>query len=92
MEHISDDNLERYYLGMLLEGPELAAVEEHLLWCEECVGRAEETQDYIDAIRAAIIRGGFDLDVTPRRPGAKLAASPNIASSSPKPPGARGRP
>lgn len=62
MEHISDHDLERYYLGMIREGPELAALEEHLLWCGECVDRAEESDAYVDAIRAAIIRGNYDLE------------------------------
>ena len=61
--HASDLDLERYYLGMIQDGPELAALEEHLLICEECVDRAEETQDYVDAIQAGIIRGRFDLVV-----------------------------
>ena len=60
MEHISDTDLERYYLGMIPDGPELAALEEHLLICGECVERAEETQDQVDVIRAGIIRGCFD--------------------------------
>ena len=34
------------------EGPELAAVEEHLLIRGECVNRAQEMQDYVDAIQA----------------------------------------
>jgi hypothetical protein len=61
MDHISNTDLERYYLGMIPDGPELAGLEEHLLTCGECVDRAEETQDYVDAIRAGIIRGRFDL-------------------------------
>ena len=52
-EHISDHDLERYYLGMVTEESELAALEEHLLWCTSCVERAEETQDYVDAMRVA---------------------------------------
>jgi len=31
----------------------LAHLEEHLLWCASCVERAEETQDYVDAMRVA---------------------------------------
>jgi len=61
MEHLSDTDLERYYLDMIPDGPELAAFEEHLLICGECVDRAEETQDYVDGIRAGLIRGPFDL-------------------------------
>ena len=62
MEHISDTALERYYLGMIPEGPELAALEEHLLACEDCVKRAEESDWYVDAVRAAIILGSLDHD------------------------------
>jgi hypothetical protein len=36
MEHISDHDLERYHLGMVIDEPELAQVEEHLLGCAEC--------------------------------------------------------
>jgi hypothetical protein len=61
MEHISDTDLERYYLGIIPGGPEQAALEEHLLICGECVDRALETQAYVDAIRAGVIRGSFDL-------------------------------
>jgi hypothetical protein len=60
-QHISDEDLERYYLGMVTEESELAPLEEHLLACSSCVERAEEAQDYVNAIRAAIIEGGFDL-------------------------------
>jgi anti-sigma factor RsiW len=60
MAHISDDDLERYYLGMLVEEPDLGCLEEHLLACSACAARAAEAQDYIDAVRAAIIAGGYD--------------------------------
>jgi hypothetical protein len=58
--HITDTDLERYYLGMIPEGLELDALEEHLLICWECVDRAEKTEAYVDAIRAGIIKGNFD--------------------------------
>jgi hypothetical protein len=75
MKHISDDDLERYYLGMVRpDSEEDAAIEEHLLACNDCVVRAAETQDYVDAMRAAIIRGNFDLDVVSIRPDVKPAA------------------
>jgi hypothetical protein len=54
-EHISDHDLERYYLGMLTEEEELAPLEEHLLWCSSCLDRAEEAQDYVDAMRATLL-------------------------------------
>jgi hypothetical protein len=53
-DHISDHDLERYYLGMVTDEAELAPLEEHLLWCGWCVGRAERTQDDVDAIRAVM--------------------------------------
>ena len=61
MEHISDHDLERFHLGIVKDEAELAPLEEHLLWCPKCVERAEESADYVDAIRAAIITGNFDL-------------------------------
>jgi hypothetical protein len=61
VEHLSDTDLERYYLGLIPDGPELAELEEHLLRCGECVDQAEGTENYVDAIQAGIIRGNFDL-------------------------------
>jgi hypothetical protein len=55
IEHISDHDLERYYLGMVTDEAELAPLEEHLLWCTWCVERAEQTQDDVDAIRAVMV-------------------------------------
>ena len=62
MNHISDHDPERFHLGMVKDEAELAAIEEHLLACPKCVERAEESADYVDAIRAGIIVGNFDLD------------------------------
>jgi hypothetical protein len=62
MEHICDHDLERYHLGMVRDEAELAAIEEHLLWCPICVDRAEESADYVDELRAGIIMGNFDLE------------------------------
>ena len=61
MNHISDDDLERYDLGMVADEVELTALEEHLLACPECAGRAEEAAAYVETVRAAIIAGGLDL-------------------------------
>jgi hypothetical protein len=52
-KHISDHDLERYYLGMVTDETELGPLEEHLLCCPKCVERAEEAQDYVDAMRIA---------------------------------------
>ena len=54
-EHISAHDLERYYLGMVTEEEGLAPLEEHILGCPWCAERAEETQDYVDAMRLAIL-------------------------------------
>jgi hypothetical protein len=67
MEHVSDTDLERYYLGMIPDGPELAALEEHLLICGECVDRAEEAAHYVDMIRAWIIERNWDRDALNHR-------------------------
>jgi len=55
--HITDHDLERYYLGMVIDEGELAALEEHILGCAPCAQRAEVAQDYVDAMRA----GALDL-------------------------------
>ena len=59
--HITDHDLERYHLGMIVEETELAALEEHLLGCSACAERAQATADYIDAMRRAIVEGDHDL-------------------------------
>lgn len=60
-EHISDHDLERYYLGMVADEEELAPLEEHLLWCPSCVERADEAQDYVDVIRSVLCQD-FRID------------------------------
>ena len=60
MDHISDHDLERYHLGMVLGEVELAPFEEHILACSECAERAEQVAEYVDAMRAGFIVGGFD--------------------------------
>ena len=65
MEHISDHDLERYYLGMIHDTPERDPLEEHLIGCAECVRRAEESDSYVDAMRAAmvdLVYNSHDLD------------------------------
>ena len=53
--HIADHDLERFHLGMVHDD-ELAALEEHLLWCGVCIERAEAAARYVDAIRAAMVQ------------------------------------
>src|ERR1019366_6757832 len=62
MKHISDHDLERYHLGMVVDEAELAEIEEHLLVCSPCIDAAEQAAPYVDTIRAAIISGHFDLE------------------------------
>jgi hypothetical protein len=54
-QHITDHDLERYYLGMVMGKTELASLEEHILACGSCAERANETQDYVDAMRVAAL-------------------------------------
>jgi hypothetical protein len=54
--HVSDHDLERYYLGMVTAEQDLAPLEEHILYCRNCAERAKATQDYVDAMRIAILR------------------------------------
>ena len=60
-EHVTDHDLERYHLGMIVEEAELAVLEEHLLACSACAERAQATADYIDAMRRAIVKGDHDF-------------------------------
>jgi hypothetical protein len=55
--HISEHDMELYYLGMINDECELAPLEEHLLGCEACVKRAEASDDYVDAIHVAALCG-----------------------------------
>jgi hypothetical protein len=41
MEHISDGDLLLYCLGVIREESDLRPIEEHLLWCQSCLNRAE---------------------------------------------------
>ena len=54
LHHISDADLTRYHFDAI-RGPELAMVEEHLLWCLHCVHREEESCAEFGLKRAAII-------------------------------------
>jgi anti-sigma factor RsiW len=50
--HLCDSLVEAYSLGKVPES-ELRAVEEHLLICEACRHRVEESDAYIQGIRKA---------------------------------------
>ena len=51
--HISDDDLERYWLHMVPDGPEIDLIQKHLLECQQCLDRAREARDYVKAMKAA---------------------------------------
>jgi hypothetical protein len=87
MNHISDHDPERFHLGMVTDEAELAALEEHYLGCPECAERAEESAQYVDTMRAAIITGNFDLecDGEPRRQNTRTSAQ-NRSRSERQPP------
>jgi hypothetical protein len=55
MLHQTDEQLELYTLGRLPE-PAVAALEEHLLICEGCRKRLDETEAFALSMRAAIAR------------------------------------
>jgi len=59
--HPSDTYLERYCLGMIPEGAELDALEEHLLICGEYVDRTQASGAYVERIRAALVNCGLGL-------------------------------
>lgn len=42
-KHIGDHDPARHYLGMVKDEAELATLEEHVLACARCAGRADET-------------------------------------------------
>jgi anti-sigma factor RsiW len=56
VNHISELDLERYWLGMVKDEGELASLEEHLVACPACGERAASTLEYVDTIRAALKR------------------------------------
>ena len=42
-------------LGMIKDETELGPLEEHILACRSCATRAEQAQDYVDAMRVAAL-------------------------------------
>lgn len=53
--HVSTRDAERYYLGMVTEDEELAALEEHLLWCHDCLDLVLGTENCVDTIRVGLL-------------------------------------
>jgi hypothetical protein len=61
--HLSVDDMERYHLGKIRESQEVAVIEEHLLWCQNCLDHMEAVEHFIDMVRAGLVSGGFYRDV-----------------------------
>lgn len=55
-DHISDDDLMLYALGLIKDEKELARLEECLLWCHACLERLELIEAQIRAQRARLGR------------------------------------
>jgi hypothetical protein len=69
-----------------LTGTELDTLEEHLLECPECATRAEESADYVDAMRAGIIMGNYDLTIDCSRRLARRKRSGHCTPNKRQPP------
>ena len=65
--HPIDTVLEHYRFGMVMDGDELATMEEHLLGCLACADWAEATGLYLDAVRACYIFKEKRAKATPVR-------------------------
>ena len=53
VKHASDHDLERLYMGTIVDEAELALIEEHLMLCGACIERGEATIRYVEAMRKA---------------------------------------
>ncbi|MDQ6704958.1 MAG: zf-HC2 domain-containing protein, partial [Acidobacteriota bacterium] len=51
--HVSEDRLELYAMNRLT-GVELESLEEHLLICEPCQVRLDQTETYVHAMRSSL--------------------------------------
>jgi predicted anti-sigma-YlaC factor YlaD len=49
--HISADDAERYYLNMIRKPEEVALIEEHLLWCHECLDQLDDVGQFVETLR-----------------------------------------
>ncbi len=70
--HISDDDLERYCIGMVREEEELRLLEGHILACPSCAERAEQTRLCVAASRAGL------ADFVRARRNSPIAHSPRF--------------
>jgi hypothetical protein len=54
-DHISEDDLERLIVGAVKDETELATLEEHLLWCHDCLDLVLGAENYVDTIRVGLV-------------------------------------
>jgi hypothetical protein len=54
MDHLTDDAIEAYITGNILDEAEVARIEEHYRACDACVVRLEQSQGFLAATRAAL--------------------------------------
>jgi hypothetical protein len=79
--HLTDNDLERYHLGMVKCEAALARIEAHYLGCPRCAERTREAADYVDALRAGIIEEDYDMQYrTARDPLRQIPMPRGIAS------------
>jgi anti-sigma factor RsiW len=58
VQHISDDDLELYLLDRMSDEEARMRIEKHLAVCARCRGRGAATQEYVDALLAAMTLWG----------------------------------
>ncbi len=63
VEHISEGDLLLYCTGLIRSERELKPIEEHLLWCHDCLDRVAE-------VETALTIGSADLGFSPNAPNA----------------------
>ena len=64
--HIATADLERYHLGRVYEIDKVVVLEEHLLWCQECLERLDAIERLIDQLRTVLILCALDRETNLR--------------------------
>ena len=54
MEHLTDDDLELHVLGAVEDPARLHAIEEHLLWCQGCIDREANIEEYMKTFKSSL--------------------------------------
>jgi hypothetical protein len=65
--HVSDEVLEVYALGRLLE-EEIAPIEEHLIQCELCRNRLDSIEEQMHILRSALWHTEVERGIGARKP------------------------